>query len=145
MICFWEIPFCSTRPSAVDRAHRSHPARFAGRLPASLMLTGALLAGLTFLGQRVARAGNVGITYVKTIGQVWPELPMMTGGGRLSVDSEGNVYAGTPGANSFLQKISPDGRVIWRADDTHNAYYGTAVDDEYVYGSGQGYYGYGHL
>jgi hypothetical protein len=38
----------------------------------------------------IACAGDIGITYVKTIGQVCPELPMVTGGGRMSVD------AGTP-------------------------------------------------
>ena len=97
------------------------------------------------LWQSTARAGDVGITYVKTIGQPSPQMAMVTGGGRLSVDEKGNVYAGTPGQNSFLQKISPTGRVLWRADDTHNAYLGTALDDEYVYGSGIGYYGYRHL
>jgi hypothetical protein len=92
-----------------------------------------------------ARAGDVGITYLKTIGQSSPHLPLVTGGGRISVDAEGNVYAGTPGANSYLQKISPSGRLIWRDDYTHCAYTGTAVDDEYVYGCGIGYYGYRHL
>lgn len=35
--------------------------------------------------------------------------------------------------------------MVWRADDTHCAYTGTAVDDRYVYGTGVGYYGYRHL
>jgi len=105
------------------------------------LLSCLLLAALPNL----AHAGEIGITYVKTIGQVWPELPMITGGGRLSVDEKGNLYAGTPGQNSFLQKFTPDGRVVWRADDTHCSYYGTAVDDKYVYGTGIGYYGYRHL
>src|SRR5687767_7016531 len=93
------------------------------------LLSSLLLFNLWFQSG-VAFAGDVGITYVKTIGQVWTELPMVTGGGRLSVDEKNNVYAGTPGQNSFLQKISPEGRVIWRADDTHCSYYGTAVDDK---------------
>ncbi len=104
-----------------------------------------MLPGLVLAHCVAASAGDVGITYVKTIGQVWPALPMITGGGRLAVDEKCNLYAGTPGQNSFLQKITPDGRVAWRADDTHCSYYGTAVDDKYVYGSGLGYYGYGHL
>ena len=35
------------------------------------------------LQNQLALAGDIGITYVKTIGQVWPELPMVTGGGIL--------------------------------------------------------------
>lgn len=103
----------------------------------------ALTAGLA--AAAAALAGDVGITYVKTLGQVCPELPLVTGGGRMSVDEKGFLYAGTPGQNSFLQKIAPDGRVIWRADDTHCAYTGTAVDDAFVYGCGVGYYGNRHL
>lgn len=106
---------------------------------------GVLACGLLLIWAPAVVAGDIGMTFVKTIGQSSPEIPLLTGGGRLSVDDKGCLYAGTPGANSYLQKISPTGRVIWRADDTHCAYTGTAVDDRYVYGCGIGYYGYGHL
>ena len=107
---------------------------------------GMLLVGMLLLcAAGAALAGDFGMTYVKTLGQVCPALPMVTGGGRISVDERGFLYFGTPGPNSFLQKMAPDGRVVWRADNTHCAYTGTAVDDKYVYGCGIGYYGYGHL
>ena len=52
-----------------------------------------LLLALVLFQSSIVSAGDVRITYVKTIGQVWPELPMVTGGGRLSVDEKGNLYA----------------------------------------------------
>jgi len=104
-----------------------------------------LLPGLILLCACAAMAGDIGMTYVKSIGQISPDNPMLTGGGRLSVDEKGCLYAGTPGFNSYLQKFTPNGRLVWRADDTHCAYLGTTVDDKYVYGCGIGYYGYGHL
>jgi hypothetical protein len=103
------------------------------------------MALIAMMVSRQALAGEVGVTYFKTIGQTSPQLPLVTGGGRLSVDEQGNVYAGTPGQNSFLQKIASDGRLIWRDDNTHCAYTATAVDGEFVYGCGIGYYGYRHL
>ena len=105
--------------------------------PANSLQTLCLAVGALLAQNLFAFAGDVGITYVKTIGQTWPELPIVTGGGRLSVDEQGNLYAGTPGPDSFLQKISPEGRVIWRDDNTYCAHYGTAVDDKYVYSCGK--------
>lgn len=90
-------------------------------------------------------AGDLGITYVKTLGQSSPDLPLVNGGGRLAVDEKGDIFAGTPGLDSYFQKISADGRVVWRDNNVHSAYYGTAVDAKYVYSCGLGYYNFGHL
>lgn len=92
------------------------------------------------LGQ--ANAVNVTATYVKTLGQSNSEGTgsLQTAGGRIAVDEQGNAYFGTPGGLSFLQKVSPDGNILWQTFPVVPGFQGTAVDDKYLYTCGSGYY-----
>lgn len=102
-----------------------------------------LAVALLFIGT-MASAGAVTVTatYVKSLGQSSDnKFPFVTAGGRIAVDEQGNAYLGTPGGGSYLQKISPQGKILWQSMQNIPGFQGTAVDDKYLYTCGSGYYG----
>ena len=105
-----------------------------------LGLLSLLLAGASTF----AAAITVTASYVKTLGLTRPDdqYLLTTVGGRIAVDEKGDVYCGTPGGSSYIQKIAPDGKILWQFFTNVPGYQGTAVDDKYLYTCGSGYYGY---
>jgi hypothetical protein len=102
-----------------------------------------LLAGL----RTSAAAVTVTARYEKTLGQsnADDKFSFVTGGARIAVDEQGNAYFGTPGGGSYLQKVSPAGKILWQKFLNVPGFQGTAVDDKYLYTCGSGYYGYVQL
>jgi len=85
---------------------------------------------------------DVELRYAGVVGQasargVW----FQPAGGRIAIDEKGNVYNGTPGGHSFVQKLAADGTVIWQQFTNIPGYQATAVDDKHLYTAGGGYYG----
>lgn len=103
------------------------------------------LAVLVFICCAAPRAwaATVSATYVKTLGQSNTEgkFNIVTAGGRIAVDEKGNAYFGTPGGYSFLQKVTPDGKIVWQNMLNVPGFQGAAVDEKYLYTCGSGYYG----
>jgi len=105
----------------------------------------SLRAGLAgvFLMTGLALGGELGISYVKTLGPNPPEAEVFqTLGGRLAVDEAGALYCGTPGGGSSLHKLTPEGRLVWNHFLNVPGFQGTAVDKEFLYTCGSGHYGY---
>jgi hypothetical protein len=102
-----------------------------------------------FLVVATTRAPAITVTanYEKTLGQTNSEgkFSFVTSGGRIAVDEQGNAYFGTPGSFSFLQKLSPQGEILWQTFHNVPGFQGAAVDDKYLYTCGSGYYGYVQL
>ena len=109
-------------------------------LPAIIVLCPSVIA---------AAAGAqalVGVEYVKALGQTNAEGdPLVTLGGQLALDEDGNLYCGTPGGSSRLQKLTPEGRVVWHHFHNIPGFQGAAVDRRYLYTCGGGYYGHRQL
>lgn len=107
---------------------------------------GALLLALLLAAP--AGAVTVSAAFVKTLGQsAGPgALPFLTAGGRLAVDDDGSVFAGSPGHyNPLLHRLGPDGRVAWQLYVFGCAFQAMAVDGKYLYNAGLGYYGHAFL
>lgn len=101
------------------------------------------LAAAWMLVAGVALAGELGISYVKTLGPNPPEAEVFqTLGGRLAVDETAALYCGTPGGGSSLHKLTPEGRLVWNHFLNVPGFQGTAVDGEFLYTCGSGYCGY---
>jgi outer membrane protein assembly factor BamB len=94
-----------------------------------------------------AYAATVTAQYVKTLGQsnATGKFAFVTSGGRIAVDEAGNIYFGTPGGGSYLQKVTPQGEILWQFMYNTPGFQGTAVDEQYLYACGSGYYGYRQL
>ncbi len=112
--------------------------RYKGMVPVWGLL-GILAAG-------AASAGELGVAYLRTLGQsnvTGP--PIATLGGRAALDETGHLYCGTPAGGSTLQKLAPDGRIVWSQFLNVPGFQAAAVDDSYLYTCGTGYYGIRHL
>lgn len=94
-----------------------------------------------------AMAATVTASYEKTLGLTRPDdaFLLTTVGGRIAVDEKGYLYCGTPGGSSCVQKLAPDGKILWQTFTNVPGYQGTAVDEKYLYTGGSGYYGYVQL
>jgi DNA-binding beta-propeller fold protein YncE len=98
---------------------------------------------ISIIANGVVYAGGFSVEYIKTIGQNNNnEGAIPTLGGRISIDEAGQIYCGTPAGGSSLINISPEGRVIWNTFQNVPGFQGTAVDNQYLYTCGSGYYGY---
>lgn len=90
----------------------------------------------------VSAAEIVNAEYIKTIGGRYNGNTRPSSlGGRLAVDENGDIYCGTPGGGSSIQKLASDGRVIWNFFKNVPGFQATAVDEKYLYTAGSGYYG----
>ncbi len=105
----------------------------------AILWSGALVLAVAGL----CRGGELGISYEKTLGPNPAEAEVArTFGGRLAIDETGALYCGTPGGGSFLHKLTPEGRLVWNRFFNVPGFQATAVDQEFVYTCGSGYYGY---
>jgi hypothetical protein len=106
-----------------------------------------LLLMVLLVTENTATAATLSARYEKTLGQsnAGGSFHFVTSGGRIAVDEAGNAYFGTPGGNSYLQKISPQGAILWQSMPNVPGFQGTAVDGKYLYTCGSGYYGYRQL
>jgi len=105
-----------------------------------------ILCLLCLLPAALAWSGEVAVSYVKSLGVLSPSgTPLHSAMGNLAVDEEGNLFCGTPGGGSALSKISPDGAIIWQRFHNIPGFQGVAIDKEFVYTCGAGFYGYRQL
>ncbi len=102
-----------------------------------------LFAAFALVAGAQAHAVTFSSTFVKTLGQSSADskFAFTTAGGRIAVDEAGNAYFGTPGGSSYLQRISPQGKILWQFMHNVPGFQGTAVDEKYLYTCGSGYYG----
>lgn len=103
--------------------------RFPGSIAAALLVL--------VLGTAVAGAAELDVTYVKTLGQTNATGEPLKGTGRrqLAVDGQGNVIVTSISGHPWtaMQKIGPNGRVIWEASCGGYADLPVTVADDFVY------------
>ncbi len=108
-----------------------------------LPVLAVVLLALVWPGAAHAQADQVAIELLGVRGQTSPfSTPVQTVGGRMAIDEQGMLYGGTPGPGSYLQKLTPEGRVVWQHFHNVPGFQAVVIDEQYVYTAGAGYYGY---